>query len=226
MVEIKFGAGGDDSKLFVADLEAMYRKYSENKGFQTEIILSEFGYSILKVSGKKIWPAFKHEAGKVCLQRVPPTERSGRRQTSMLSVAVLPLPPVFNKQDQLPDKELEIKFQCGKQGAGGMNVNSVASAVRMKHIPTGLSVFINGRDQGVNKREALKILTARVNEHHKERQQAAYGVKRKDQLGDGGRGDKSRTYNFIDFFVVDHRLGKESRMLKQVMKGDLSFLTS
>jgi protein subunit release factor A len=95
------------------------------------------------------------------VQRVPPTERSGRWQTSMISVAVLPLPPE-NKEQPLREQDLEIITQTGKQKAGGQNVNKVASAVRMKHKPTGLCVMINGRDQGQNRKEALRILTARV----------------------------------------------------------------
>ena len=94
----------------------------------------------------------------------------------------------------------------------------------MKHVPTGLSVFINGRDQGANRREALNILTARVNEFKREKTQASYNSQRKDQLGDGGRGDKVRTFNFISSRIVDHRLDKATSDVKSFMKGNFDVL--
>jgi peptide chain release factor 1 len=183
---------------------------------------------MLKVMGKNVWTAFKNEPGKHVVQRVPPTERSGRWQTSVISVAVLPLPPE-NKLVPLQEKDLEITTQTGKQKAGGQNVNKVASAVRMKHKPTGLSVFINGRDQGQNKKEALHVLTARVNQLRLDKTASDYDNLRTGQMkgiGDklGGRGDKIRTYNFIKSRVVDHRLGVKTGNIKEVMKGNLTLL--
>ena len=111
-------------------------------------------------------------------------------------MAVLPLPPRFNFHP-LPNDELEVKTQGGT-GPGGQHQNKTDSAVRMKHKPTGLQVFINGRDQQRNRREALRILTVKVYEQYHVKQAAAYGAERKTQMGSGGRGDKTRTYNFID----------------------------
>ena len=226
-MEIHPGEGGTDSKLFVSDLLSVYQKYSQIKNLKTELLSEENGHVLLKVMGKNVWDAFKHEPGKQVVQRVPPTERSGRWQTSVISVAVLPLPPE-NKLEQLDPKDLEIIFQTGHQKAGGQNVNRIKSACRMTHKPTGLTVFINGRDQGQNRKEALHILTAKVNQVRHQKISGDYNSLRENQMKGGGklggRGDKVRTYNFIKKRVVDHRLGVKTSNIKEVMKGNLSLL--
>lgn len=156
------------------------------------------------------------------VQRIPPTETKGRKQTSVVIVGVLPIKEEACTEP-LPESELEIICQTG-HGKGGQHQNKTASAVRMKHKPTGLSVFINGRDQHANKRDALKILTARVHEQRLSEADADYAAIRKAQLGDGGRSNKIRTYNFLKSRVVDHRLGTKTGNVKGIMNGRFDLL--
>lgn len=221
-MEIQFGEGGDDSKAFVHELLAAYRKYAERCGLSSKLLSSSDGHVVVRFAGRDVWRAFQHEPGKHCVQRCPPSEKKGRRHTSLVSVAVLPLPPKLDLQS-LPDDELDVKTQGGS-GPGGQHQNKADSAVRMTHRPTGLQVFINGRDQHRNRREALRILTAKVYEQYRAEQTAEYDTERKTQMGNGGRGDKIRTYNFIDARVVDHRLGRRSKQIKRIMKGEFDLL--
>ena len=139
-----------------------------------------------------------------------------------MSVVVLPLPPE-NECKPLPEFEIEITTQCG-HGKGGQNQNKVASACRAIHRPTGIQVFINGRDQGQNKKTAIRILTARVNEAKSKFAQSAYDELRRNNLGDGSRGRKIRTYNFINFRVTDHVSGVKTSKIEDVMRGRFDLL--
>lgn len=223
VVEIRAGEGGQDSKMFVEDMAAMYARWAQHCGLTAEVLSDDVGHFILKFSGRGAGRRFVAESGKHCVQRVPPTERSGRRQTSFIVVAVLPMPP-RNESRDLPESEFIVKTQCGKQGAGGQAVNKTASAVRMTHKATGIMVFINGRSQEQNKQEARRILTARVRQLEQEKIHGDYAAKRREQLGDGKRGDKIRTYNFIESRVVDHRTGAKTSDIKSVMKGRLDLI--
>jgi len=164
---------------------------------------------------------FANESGKHVVQRVPPTESKGRRHTSVVAVAVLPL--TDGAAINLPPQEVEIITQRG-HGKGGQNQNKVESAVRAIHRPTGISVFINGRDQYRNKQLALEILKARVEQFkcdsaHSERNQL-----KSDQLDYGRRSGKVRTYNFINSVAIDHRSGRKTHRLDEVMKGNFDLL--
>lgn len=218
ILEIQFGEGGKDSKLFVLDLLSAYIKYASRLGLKYEVLDDESdGHATIKIWGSAAGKAFSKETGKHVIQRIPPTEHNGRKQTSVVVVAVLPIPPE-NTVEQLKDCDLEIITQTGKQKAGGQNVNKTATAVRMKHIPSGISVFINGRELIQNKKEARKILTAKVNELKNSKINSEYGNLRKEKLGNSGRGDKIRTYNWLESRCVDHRTGKKTRNIEGVLK--------
>lgn len=223
VVEIQFGVGGTDSKLFVHDLAAAYIKYATNLNLKSEFLQTSDGHVLIKFKGKNVWDAFKDEGGKHVVQRIPPTEKAGRKQTSIISVAVLELRPK-GEYKPLLDKDLEIITQGG-HGKGGQHQNATDSAVRMKHVPTGITVFINGRDQHTNKREALDVLTARVNEKENSEKQTEYSKKRREMMGSGERGAKIRTYNFLKGFATDHRSNKKTGNLKAVFdKGKFDLL--
>lgn len=222
ILEIQFGTGGEDSKLFTYDLFSAYVKYAERNGLNVEILNDENGHIVAQVKGTNAGQYFRNETGKHIVQRVPPTESKGRRQTSVISVAVLPLPPE-NKYKPLPDNELDIIAQCGS-GPGGQHQNKSATTIRMKHLPTGLSVHIVGRSQLANKKEALKILTTKVNEKFITDETEKHNYLRRKTLGDGARGDKIRTYNFIDSRATDHRFNIKTGNIKGVMRGDFTLL--
>lgn len=181
---------------------------------------SESSYAVL-IEGESCWHAFYGESGKHVVQRVPPTESRGRRHTSVVAVAVTPL--LRYGDDPLKDSELQITTQRG-HGRGGQNQNKVESAVRVLHKPTGLSVYINGRDQYRNKLLALEILKARVWQARREALSHAHNQMKAAQIAYGTRSGKVRTYNFINSLVTDHRSGRKSPRLEDVMKGRFDLL--
>lgn len=191
-------------------------------GLEANLLHSSFGHKIVQISGPNAVKAFENETGKHIVQRIPPTETKGRKQTSVISVAVLSLPPERDIKP-LNMNEVEITFMRGT-GPGGQNKNKVESCCRAKHKPTGLQVVIDARDQGQNKKDALRILTVRVNEREIEKKEAEYGAERRARLGNGSRGEKRRTYNFLESRVADHILGTKTSNVKEVMKGNFGLL--
>jgi peptide chain release factor 1 len=174
-----------------------------------------------KVLGNKAAKLFKHETGKHVVQRCPPTENKGRRHTSTITVSILPI--LSSSSFTLKEQDIETKTQRG-HGPGGQHQNTTDSAVRMVHKPTDTVVFINGRDQHSNKRLARQILEARVAEKIRGRQNRERSENKREQVDGGGRGNKTRTYNFLDSRVVDHILGTRTSKIKQVMKGRFDLL--
>ena len=221
LVELHAGEGGSDSKLFVKDLRHAYCKYAERHNLSWEIVTNEPSYSIILLSGKDARSRFKHESGKHCVQRVPPTERGSRSHTSIISVAVL---PVLEHTDIIlnPD-DLEIQATKGS-GPGGQNKNKSKNMIRMKHVPTGFVACVDGRDYQQNRKMALSILTARVNDCQQTKDRDTHNARRQRQLDGKGRGNKIRTYNFIKQRVVDHRLNAKTRRIDDVMKGNFDLI--
>lgn len=216
VIDIHAGEGGEDSRLFARDLLAAYLRYAQNLAFKSEIVYdSESSWSV-RITSENCWDSFANESGKHIVQRIPPTESKGRRHTSTVSVAVLPLPPKVDTELVLD--EIEIIVQRG-HGKGGQHQNKVESAVRAIHKPTGISVFINGRDQLRNKQLALEILAARICERKREElRQQAHRAKA-EQIGFGTRSGKIRTYNFIRSYIMNHRTGCKTHRIEEVMKG-------
>lgn len=198
-----------------------YIKWASLNGVQHEELYRGDGKVTLKFTGKDVWKLFKHESGKHCVQRIPPTESKGRKQTSYISVAVLPYQE--DNDIELDMDDVKIKTQGG-HGKGGQHQNATDSAVRAKHEPSGTEVFINGRKQYANKKLALKILFDRINEVHREKQHEEYNDNKRNQVGNSGRSGKVRTYNFINSRVVDHKLNKKTNKIKDIMRGRFNVL--
>lgn len=196
-------------------------KYAERKKLKASVISKTDSSMTLTATGNNAYQIFRHESGKHVVQRVPPTESNGRRHTSVVSVAVLPVWEFESKP--LPSNEVDIKTQGG-HGPGGQHQNKKDSAVRATHKPTGIQVFINGRKQSDNKKKALQILAAKVNEFREEREKAKYDSMKSKKLGNGDRSGKIRTYNFIDSRVTDHRFNIKTKQIDKIMKGRFDLL--
>jgi peptide chain release factor 1 len=225
IVEIRAGAGGDEAGLFAADLYRMYTRYSEEHHWKVEELYeNETGIGGYKevtfnVRGKGAYSRLKFESGVHRVQRVPSTESSGRIHTSTATVAVLP--QVDDVEINIPDKDIEVEVYKS-QGAGGQNVQKNATAVRLRHIPSGIVVQCQDeRSQLQNRIRAMGILRSRLYALEHEKQEAAITESRRDQVGTGERSEKIRTYNFPQNRVTDHRLDKSLYKLEAVLNGDL-----
>ena len=223
ILEIRAGTGGDEAALFAADLFRMYQRYADLQGWSVDIIsISENdlgGYKevIASLEGRGVFARMKFESGVHRVQRVPETEASGRIHTSAATVAVLP---------EAEDVDIDIKSEdiridtMRASGAGGQHVNRTDSAVRIVHIPTGITVVSAEKSQHQNRKLAMKVLRSRIYEQEAERRADERAEARKTQVGSGDRSQRIRTYNFPQGRVTDHRINLTLHKLSEVIAGD------
>ena len=224
-VEIRGGAGGEESALFAADLYRMYTMYADKRGWQTEVMsaseteLGGYKEIVFRVAGDKVYSRLKFESGVHRVQRVPETESQGRVHTSTTTVAVLP--EAEEVDFYLDPNDLRIDT-FRSSGAGGQHINKTSSAIRITHIPTGTVVECQDeRSQHKNRDKAMRVLRSRLYEAEVEKQQAAIAADRKSQVGTGDRSERIRTYNFPENRVSDHRIKLTIYKLDQFLNGDM-----
>ncbi len=228
-LEIRAGAGGDESALFAGTLLRMYLRYAERQGWPVEIISESpgevGGYKeiIIRVLGKGAYSRLKFESGGHRVQRVPETETQGRIHTSACTVAILPEADEIGEIDINPADLRVDTFRAS--GAGGQHVNKTDSAVRITHLPTGLVVECqDDRSQHRNKSKALQVLAARLKEKQRLEQHTQEAATRKSLIGSGDRSERIRTYNFPQQRMTDHRIGLTLYKLDALLDGDLNDL--
>lgn len=233
ILEVRAGTGGDEAALFAGDLLGMYTAYAARKGFKVEALSlsdSELGgvrEAILNVTGDEVYLAFRFEAGGHRVQRVPKTEAQGRIHTSAATVAVLPEPDEVQIDINWEKDVVEHVSRAG--GPGGQNVNKVASAIKLEHVATGITVSMRDeKSQHKNRAKARRILTSRLYEHFQSQQQQKLASERKTMVGSGDRSERIRTYNFPQNRVTDHRVHIDVFDMERILvAGDLDeFVTA
>jgi len=228
IVEIRSGAGGEEAALFALDLFRMYQRYAERQHWTTEVLntseATAGGYKEItfEVHGQGAYSRLKHESGVHRVQRVPDTETQGRIHTSTATVAVLPEADDLDVDIDWNQVRIDI-FHSG--GAGGQNVNKVATAVRMTHEPSGIVVTCQDeRSQAKNRAKAESVLRARLYEMQRLKAQEAEAATRRSQVGSGERAEKIRTYNFPQDRVTDHRINLTVHSLPRILDGEIEEL--
>lgn len=225
IVEVRSGAGGDESSLFGAELFNMYKKYAEKQGWKIEITEyseTEVGgirEAVMIITGKNAYRRLKFESGVHRVQRVPETESQGRVHTSTVTVAVLP--QLEETNITIDEKDLRVDT-FRSTGCGGQGVNTTDSAVRLTHIPTGMVVTCQDeRSQIKNREKAINILKAKLQDFYEEKAISEHQQERKAQVGTGDRSERIRTYNFPQGRVTDHRIGLSQYNINEFMLGDI-----
>jgi len=228
MLEVRAGTGGDEAALFAGDLFRMYQRYAESQGWRVELISGSssdaggFKEVVASVTGQGVFAKLKFESGVHRVQRVPATEAGGRIHTSAATVAVLP--EAEEVDVKIDDKDLRIDVYRSS-GPGGQSVNTTDSAVRIVHIPTGLTVIQQDeKSQHKNKAKALRVLRTRLYEAERDRLHAERAGARKSMVGSGDRSERIRTYNFPQGRVTDHRINLTLHRLPEIVAGDMGEL--
>ncbi|MGO8875696.1 MAG: peptide chain release factor 1 [Acidimicrobiales bacterium] len=228
IVEIRGAEGGEEANLFAKDLFDMYLRYADRRDWRVEVLdirssdLGGIDSVTFVVKGDDAWQRMKHEAGTHRVQRVPVTESQGRVHTSAAAVNVLP--EADEVEIEIEDNDLRVDVYRST-GPGGQSVNTTDSAVRITHLPTGVTVAMQDeKSQIQNRARAMQVLRARLYEQERAKQEAAQAKERRAQVGSGGRSDKIRTYNYKDNRVTDHRIGLTLHKLDRVLLGDLDEL--
>ena len=225
IMEIRGGAGGEESCLFAADMVRMYSRYAERCGFRVAPLYTqdtELGgvkECVFTIAGSGAFARMKYESGVHRVQRIPVTEANGKRQTSTITVAVLP--EAEDVDIDINPEDLRIDTYRAS-GHGGQHINKTDSAVRITHLPTGMAVACQSeRSQIQNRARAMQLLKSRLLEQKRADSDAAYAENRRIQVGSGDRSERIRTYNFHEGRVTDHRIGLTLYAIGSIMEGEL-----
>jgi peptide chain release factor 1 len=223
ILEVRAGTGGDEAGLFAGDLFRMYERYAALHGWKIEVLSTSEGEMggyreiVAAVRGAGVYARLKFESGVHRVQRVPTTEASGRIHTSAATVAVLPEAKDVDIEIKPEDLSVETLRASSK---GGQHANTTSSAIRMTHIPTGITVSVSSRSQHQNRAQALDVMRSRLYEAEREKLASERSSARKDQVGSGDRSERIRTYNFPQARVTDHRINLTLYKLDKVLSGE------
>jgi peptide chain release factor 1 len=229
ILEIRAGTGGEEAALFAGNLRDMYQRYCDRQGFTVEVMdaspsdLGGFKEVILNIKGEGVYQHLGYEGGGHRVQRVPITEAQGRVHTSAATVAVLPEPEDVEIEIDWEKDVVEHVSRAG--GPGGQNVNKVSSAIRLEHLPTGITVSMRDeKSQHKNRAKARRVMMSRLYDHMMQSRRSQRDANRRTMIGSGDRSERIRTYNFPQNRCTDHRIGLDLYCLDRIMNGELDEL--